>query len=87
MTNNLFFSAERHKQCEHIAHVGLIDSYEAGGGDIIICDDVWIAMDSTILGGVTIGKGSVVAAGSVVTKSIPENVLAGGVPAKVIKRI
>jgi maltose O-acetyltransferase len=65
----------------------LIDSYEAGGGDIIIGDDVWIGMDCTILGGVSIGNGSVVAAGSVVTKSIPDNVLVGGVPAKVIKRI
>ncbi len=44
-------------------------------------------MDSTILGEVTIGNGSVVAVGSVVTKSIPENVLAGGVPARVIKKI
>jgi acetyltransferase-like isoleucine patch superfamily enzyme len=42
-------------------------------------------MDSIILGGVTIGKGSVVAAGSVGTKSVPENVLVGGVPARVIK--
>lgn len=74
---------ERHKQCEHIAHVGLIDSYQAGGGDIIFGNDVWIGMDSTILGGVTIGKGSVVAAGSVGTKSVPENVLVGGVPARV----
>lgn len=79
--------AERHKQCEHIAHVGLIDSYEAGGGDIIIGDDVWIGMDSTILGGVTVGNGSVVAAGSVVTKSVPQNVLVGGVPARIIKQL
>ena len=44
-------------------------------------------MDVIILGGVTIGKGSVIAAGSIVTKSIPENVLAAGVPATVIKSI
>ena len=42
-------------------------------------------MDVIVLGGVTIGAGSVIAAGSVVTKSIPENVLAGGVTAKVRK--
>jgi len=46
-----------------------------------------IGMDSIILSGVTIGNGSVIAAGSVVTKSIPENVLAGGVPAKVMNKI
>ncbi len=42
-------------------------------------------MDTIVLGGVTIGNGSVIAAGSVVTKSIPENVFAGGVPARVIR--
>jgi maltose O-acetyltransferase len=44
-------------------------------------------MDCTILGRVTIGNGSVVAAGSVVSKSVPENVLVGGVPAREIKKI
>lgn len=44
-------------------------------------------MDVTILGGVTIVNGSVIAAGSVVTKSIHENVLAGGVPARVIRSL
>jgi len=44
-------------------------------------------MDVIILGGVIIGNGSVIAAGSIVTKSIPENVLAAGVPAKVIKSL
>lgn len=78
---------ERHKQCEYIAHHGLIDSYEAGGDDIVIGNDVWIGMDCIVLSGVSIGNGSVIAAGSVVTRSIPEKVLAGGVPAKVIKAL
>lgn len=78
---------ERREQCKHIVHKGIIDSHEAGGGDIIIGDDVWVGMDSIIMGGVTIGNGSVVAAGSVVTKSVPENVLVGGVPAKIIKAL
>jgi acetyltransferase-like isoleucine patch superfamily enzyme len=80
-------ASKRHKQCEHIAHFGLIDSYEAGGGDIIIGDDVWIGMDCTILGGVEIGEGSVIAAGSIVTKNVPSNVLYAGIPARLIKSI
>ncbi len=53
--------------------------------DIIIGDDVWIGANSVITSGVTVGKGSVIAAGSVVTKNIPEYVIAGGVPVKIIK--
>lgn len=52
---------------------------------IIIEDDVWIGLNCTILKGVTIGRGSIVAAGSVVTKSVPPNSLVAGVPARVIK--
>lgn len=77
----------RHLQCEHIAHRGMIDSYEAGGENIIIGNDVWIGMDATILGGVEIGDGSVIAAGSMVTKSVPPNVLVAGIPAKIIKNL
>ena len=54
---------------------------------ITIEDGVWIGASSTILGGVTIGKNSIIAAGSVVTKDIPSNVIAGGVPCKVIREI
>ena len=54
-------------------------------GEIIIEDDVWIGAKATILKGVTIGRGAVIAVGSVVTKSIPANAIAAGVPAKVIK--
>lgn len=52
---------------------------------IVIGKKVWIGANATILSGVTIGDNSIVAAGSVVTKDIPPNVIVGGVPAKIIK--
>lgn len=52
---------------------------------IIIEDDVWIGANSVILDGVTIGKGSVIGAGSIVTKNIPPYSVAVGNPCKVIK--
>lgn len=54
-------------------------------GNIIVDDDVWIGFRSTILSGVHIGQGAIVAAGSVVTKDVPPYAIVGGVPAKVIK--
>lgn len=54
---------------------------------ITINDNVWIGLNSIILKGVTIGKNSIVAAGSVVTKNVPDNVLVGGNPAKIIKKL
>lgn len=57
--------------------------YEA---DIIVEDDVWIGANSVITAGVTIGKGSIIGAGSVVTKDIPPYSIAGGCPAKIIKK-
>ena len=50
-----------------------------------INDDVWIGAGSIILPGVTIGKGAVIAARSVVTKNIPEYAIAAGNPAKILK--
>lgn len=52
---------------------------------VVIEDDVWCGANVTILKGVTIGRGSVVAAGAVVTKSFPPYSIIGGVPAKLIK--
>lgn len=54
-------------------------------GPIMVEDDVWIGFNSLILSGVTIHKGAIVAAGSVVTKDIPPYAIVGGNPAKVIK--
>ncbi|MCA9960202.1 MAG: acyltransferase [Anaerolineales bacterium] len=53
---------------------------------IIIEDDCWLASSVTVLAGVTIGCGSIIAAGSVVTNDIPPYSVAAGSPAKVIKR-
>lgn len=57
------------------------------GKPVHICDKVWIGGDVKILAGVTIGEGSVIGAGSVVTKDIPPRVIAAGNPCKVIRKI
>lgn len=54
------------------------------GGPVEIQDHAWVSCRVTILPGVTIGEGAVVAAGAVVTKSVPPYTIVGGVPAKKI---
>ena len=56
-------------------------------GHIHIKNNAWIGANATIAQGVTIGKNSIVAAGSVVTNDVPDNVVVGGIPAKIIKTI
>jgi acetyltransferase-like isoleucine patch superfamily enzyme len=56
-------------------------------GRITIHDNCFIGTNTTIMPGVSIGPNSVVAAGSVVTKDVPPNSVAGGVPARVIKSV
>lgn len=58
---------------------------EACSAPIVIEDDVWIGAQSIVLKGVTIGARSIIGAGSVVTKDIPSDCVAGGNPCKVIK--
>jgi maltose O-acetyltransferase len=52
---------------------------------VTIEDDLWIGANCVILPGITLHKGSVVGAGAVVTKDVPENAIAVGVPAKILK--
>jgi acetyltransferase-like isoleucine patch superfamily enzyme len=52
---------------------------------VIIEDDCWVAANVVILAGVTVGKGSVIAAGSIVTKDVPPYSIVGGNPARIIK--
>ena len=72
-------------------HTVLEDDSSKGGcsslvsSPIVIEDHVWIGMNAIILKGVTIGEGSIVAAGSVVNKDVPAHCMVGGVPAKVLK--
>jgi acetyltransferase-like isoleucine patch superfamily enzyme len=75
-----------------IDKVGIDVAPEGGSGfkitgnkDVIIEDGVWCGCNVTILKGCHIGKGAVVAAGSVVTKNVPPYAIVGGNPAKVIK--
>lgn len=62
--------------------------FDAGhvGRPVTIENDVWVGCNCTILGGVTIGEGAVIGAGSVVTKDVPSFAIAAGVPAKVIRQ-
>ncbi len=54
---------------------------------IVIGKNVWIGANATVVPGVTIGNGAIIAAGTVVTKNVPENVVVGGVPAKIMKML
>ena len=86
--NNVTIAANVTLVChDAIRHVfgGIDNNYYAPHlGPIEICDNVFIGIGSIIMPNVHIGKNSIVAAGSLVTKDVPEGAIVGGVPAKVI---
>lgn len=63
----------------------VLKGYGAEYGPVTLGENSWVTINCTVLPNVTVGKNSIVAAGAVVTKSVPPNCLAGGVPARIIK--
>lgn len=55
-------------------------------GDIVIGNDVWIGYEAVVMAGVTIGDGAIIGSRAVVTKDVPPYTIAGGVPAKPIRK-
>ena len=70
---------------KHISDVSDEEKLEIQDMDVVIEDGVWIGVNVTILKGVTIGEGAIIAAGSVVTKNVDAYSVWAGVPAKKIK--
>lgn len=71
----------------HPLHPSLRDKGAQFSLPVVIKDHVWIGSNVTIMPGVTIGENSVIGAGSVVTRDIPANVVASGVPCRVMREI
>ncbi len=69
----------------HIEEITDEEKLPVNDADVVIEDGVWIGSNVTILKGVTVGEGSILAAGSVVTKNIEPYSVYGGIPAKKIK--
>lgn len=66
-------------------YVNDLEDVSESKGNIILEDDIWIGYRATILSGVHIGKGAIIAAGAVVVNDVPEYAIVGGVPATIIK--
>jgi galactoside O-acetyltransferase len=71
----------------HPVHPAARPHGEQFSAPVVIEEDVWVGGHVVIMPGVTIGRGSVIAAGAVVTANVPPMVVAGGVPAKVLRPI
>jgi acetyltransferase-like isoleucine patch superfamily enzyme len=84
------------RRCQIANHVAIMDSDFHGlierdrpepPAPIVIEDDVWLAVRATVLKGVRIGRGAVVAAGAVVASDVPPYALVAGVPARVVRTL
>ena len=71
----------------HPVHPELRRGHEQFSAEVVIEDDVWVGSHAVILPGVRIGRGSVVGAGSIVTRDVPPMVVVAGSPARIIRAI
>ncbi|MGQ9926900.1 MAG: acyltransferase [Chloroflexaceae bacterium] len=71
----------------HTVDVIGVDHEPASGGPIVVRRRAWIGSRATILGGVIVGEGAVIGAGSVVTRSVPSHEFWAGNPARQVRRI
>jgi len=78
-------SKERHKDQMHIMEKGFQEDHFLNEKEILIGDDVWIGFNATILKGVTIGKGAIIGACTLITSDVPEYAVVAGNPARIIK--
>jgi len=78
-------SNERHNDFIHIRTKGFQGDLELPEKEIVIEDDVWIGFNSTILKGVTIGRGAIIGANTVVTKDVPAYAVVAGNPPRIVK--
>lgn len=85
--NTVIYDTDFHSLDPFIRSNKSLDKLNAGFGKVTIEDNVFIGAHTTILKGVTIGKNSIIGAGSVITKNIPSNEIWAGNPAKSIKKI
>ena len=74
-------------ECEDFMRDSLWSWEYAESKPIVIKDNVWIGRDCRILKGVTVGEGSIVALGAIVTKDVPPYTVVAGNPAKVVKQL
>ena len=86
-SHSLDWKARKEEGIELFENGRLIDCVDVETAKIVIEDHAWIGFKSTILKGVTIGEGAVVAAGSVVTKDVQPYTLVAGVPAQVVRNL
>ncbi len=87
IASKVFISDHNHGDFEEDPELNLPPSQrKLTSAPTTICDDVWIGEGVMILPGVTIGKSSIIGAGAIVTKSIPEYSIAVGNPAKIVKQ-
>ena len=82
---NCVISSASHSQDYRIRNKD--NDMDITGAPVVIEDNVWIGANVAVMPGVTIGKHSIVGAGSVVTKDVPPDVVVAGVPAKIIKKL